>query len=96
MELHLRERETGRRGVAANERSRSEERGTKRTVYAALAANLLIAASNRDEYSNQPGAEASQVAETGSKSPIPLLWGPKIETPEATLDPFRTVSTGGS
>ena len=38
------ERETGRRGVAANEGSRSEEGGTKRTVYAALAANLLIAA----------------------------------------------------
>jgi divalent metal cation (Fe/Co/Zn/Cd) transporter len=30
--------------VAANEGSRSEERGTKRTVYAALAGNLLIAA----------------------------------------------------
>jgi hypothetical protein len=30
--------------VAANEGSRSEEGGTKRTVYAALAANLLIAA----------------------------------------------------
>ena len=28
-----------------NEGSRSEERGTKTTVYAALAANLLIAAS---------------------------------------------------
>ena len=31
--------------MATNEGSRSEERGTKRTVYAALAANLLIAAS---------------------------------------------------
>ena len=31
--------------MAANEGSRSEERGTKRTVYAALAANLLIAVS---------------------------------------------------
>jgi cation diffusion facilitator family transporter len=31
--------------VAANEGSRSEEQGTKRTVYAALAANLLIAVS---------------------------------------------------
>ena len=30
--------------MAANEGSRSEEGGTKRTVYAALAANLLIAA----------------------------------------------------
>jgi cation diffusion facilitator family transporter len=32
-------------GVVANEASRPEERGTKRIVYAALAANLLIAAS---------------------------------------------------
>ncbi len=43
---------------------------------------------------NRPRSEASEVDETGRKSSVSLLWGPKMEAPEATLDPFRTVSLG--
>jgi hypothetical protein len=39
--------------------------------------------------------EASEVDETGRKSSISLLGGPKMEAPETTLDTFRTVSYSG-
>ena len=42
--MHFRVMGDRKEGVTANEGSRSEEGGTKRIVYAALVANLLIAA----------------------------------------------------
>jgi len=36
--------------------------------------------------------EVSKAEETVRSSPISLLWGTEIGGPEATPDPFRTVS----
>src|SRR3712207_6098297 len=49
---------------------------------------------NRPKSPDRPRSEASEVDKTGRRSPISLLWGPKMEASEATLDPFRTVSAG--
>jgi hypothetical protein len=40
----------------------------------------------------EPRIEASEGYETARRSPIWLLWGAKTKAPEATLDPFQTVS----
>jgi hypothetical protein len=43
---------------------------------------------------NVHGAEATEVDETNLRSPVLLLKDSKMETPDVTLAPFRTVSEG--